>query len=317
MLIVNGKQLDLVNPKTELEKQVVSEMQEITKKFSLDKGGTISVVYPEEYIRYNKENKKPDKPASFKISFRDFLKSETGSQEWRYCTGTQQMPNRVTKYFPSFFLFEGSWVLGKGDIDLIYYLMKVYSRLKGGGNSGTQKPYIKIENKADEAKAANENTRKRLFIENAILNSIEEGGLGDEGVRSLAKSLFIPGASTKPEIEVIRAECIKLIKTQRDGYDLVKKAYDESRSGESEFKELVQELIDNNVVGVIQKGPSKAMWLLDTDGQPVNKICQLQNKKTAPKDEIQFAAYLSENPDDVEILKTTLETYLETRKGKA
>ena len=72
MLIVNGIALNLEQPVTVLEKRVKSEMAELKRQYGLGEGRSVTLAYPKEYLRPNKANGgKIDRPASFKIQFRD------------------------------------------------------------------------------------------------------------------------------------------------------------------------------------------------------------------------------------------------------
>jgi len=308
MLIVNGTVLNIGQPVTELEKRIKRQMAEIKEEFGLSSGKSINFVYPKEYLKVNKANGgKIDKPSSFKITFRDFFGDGNGSSEYRWCNGIQSPDGRAAQYFPKFHIFTGNWTLTEKDIDLIWYLLYVYSRTKDGKNiAANARPYIAIEDKVRDANAVIALRRKRAFIESALLNSQEDGGLSEEKLRELAMGMFIVGAD-KRDPSLLRSELLDIVDTQRGGYDLIKAAFDDQKSGSGIYKALTQKLIDNGIITDITKGTLTAYYYVDADGQPGSKIVNI--KKNEPH-AAQFALFLERDLEVVDILTNVLETKL-------
>lgn len=305
MLIVNGTILNLGQPTTDLEIQVKKQMAELKKEYGLNEGKAINFVYPKEYLRVNKANGgKIDRPASFKITFRDFFGDGNGTSEWRWCTGTQSPDGRNPIYFPKFYLFTGSWTLTEKDIDLIYYLLYIYSRTKGGKNiTANTRPYLAIEDVVKDAGEVVALRKRKSFVESAILNDEEEGGLPEGKLRVLALSLLISNADVK-DIDLLRRELLDIVDLQKGGYELIKKAYDEQNSGIGEFRALTQQLLDAKIIELQTRGTTTAYYFVDADGKIGSKITNI--KKNQPNAE-QFAKYLSEDADTVDILTKALE----------
>lgn len=305
MLIVNGTILNLSQPTTDIEIQVKKQMAELRKEYGLSEGKAINFVYPKEYLRANKANGgKIDRPASFKITFRDFFGDGNGTSEWRWCTGTQSPDGRNPIYFPKFYLFTGSWTLTDKDIDLIYFLLYIYSRTKGGKNTGANtRPYLAIEDVVKDAGEVVALRKRKSFVESAILNDEEEGGLPEGKLRVLALSLLISNADIK-DIDLLRRELLDIVDLQKGGYELIKKAYDEQSSGIGEFRALTQQLLDAKIIELQTRGTTTAYYFVDADGKIGSKITNI--KKNQPNAE-QFAKYLSEDADTVDILTKALE----------
>lgn len=153
MLIINGKVLDLSNPKTESEVRVKKEMEELAEKLGLkEKGKTVVIVYPKEHIYPNKENPlKPHKPNSIKIQYRISVPTSVGREEWIYAQGIKRDNRDQLITTPNGRNFNGTLILSINDIDLIYFL-SIHPKMKGSENA-TGIPYMQFEDAVSDAKA--------------------------------------------------------------------------------------------------------------------------------------------------------------------
>ncbi len=302
MLKVGSKVLDLSNPTTDIEKKVVERIEEIREQYKLDAGNKLMFVYPARYIMPDKANPgKFDKPASIKIQFRDIVRDKkAGAVEWRWfesTTGSDEKGN--LRYNPNTYFFSGTWTLGEEHMDLIYFLLDIYSHTEGGKNwSEGVSVYIAVDDKIKEAADYEKNQKATLLVQNAIFG--EATGLTEENLRLLAGAAGVVQyreldlGILKKQLHIILskdlANATSLINNMRKG------------SKNVEYVALVQELKDANIV--IMKGVGKTREWFFTEGEGVGmKIMKVVGGSTP---ESQLADYIEADESLAEDLKARL-----------
>jgi len=202
MLIRGTTTLDISEPKTEVELQVVKRMSEIIEKYELEDGGLIRFAYPKRFLIPNpaqhvKENKnKIMKPRSLKIILNDVVRSRQGTIGWRYCNSVTQVKDNKQRFNPEYIFFNGELSLGIKDIELIYYFLDLYSRTEGGKNQDKNiPPYIVLVDYSMEAETYNSEKAAQLTLDNALFGP-EGLALRDDLVRALAGAVHLPAYET-------------------------------------------------------------------------------------------------------------------------
>jgi len=218
MLIVNNRILNLTDPKTEQEKRVAKELAQLVEDYKLSEDAVVSIVYPKGYITANKHNpSRPHKPASFKISYRDVLRTPTGTEDWRFAERVDPGKNDIgNNYSPAGNMFTGSWQLDIGQADLLYFLLNISSRMEGGKNaSNGKRPYMVVENKVADAQAFADKEIESAVIKMSILKEMNEVKL-----RAFAKSIGISTADSE-DLALLRKTTYGIVSIDKDGYKKV------------------------------------------------------------------------------------------------
>ncbi len=257
MLKVGDQILNLTNPQTDTERDVAKRFKEIISQYKLDEGGSVKFVYPDRYLTPNKavQNKgKIDKPASFRILFRDIVRSEKGASEWKYFETVVGSGDK-RKFIPDGMFFDGNLVLTIKDIDKIFFLLDICSRLENGKNViQGRSPYLTVDDtlkKADEFAAIQ---KQEYAIRSAIYGD-DSVCLGEDSVRLLAGAIGIQGADTQ-NVTLLRKQTFEIL--MRDKATAVKRIDEVKKSDRfPEMLKLVNELNDNKLIAVEGYGVGK------------------------------------------------------------
>jgi len=296
MLIVNNKILNLTDPKTEQEKRVSKELAQLVEDYKLSEGNIVSVVYPKEYIKENKNNKsRPYKPASFKISYRDVLRTPSGTEDWRFAERVDPGKNDIgSNYSPAGNIFTGSWQLGIESADLLYFLLNISSRMEGGKNaSNGKRPYMVVENKVADAKAFASKEIEIAYIKLSILQDMSE-----EKLRTFAKQVGINTAETE-DLSLLRKTTYGIVSIDKDGYKKVSAFMGvKSTPVESELMKDAMELAFKAIsTGVLELRKNEYVF---TGGD--QKDQPFFNTGNKPDKEKQLATFLAKSPVEFDLL---------------
>jgi hypothetical protein len=268
-MLKHGKQeLNLSQPTTDVEKRVNSRMEEIISEYKLDQGNKIQFVYPKRYLLKSKHPLnigKIDKPASIGIKYRDVVREKTGAVEWRWYESTSGSDEKGTlRYNPTGIPFAGSWSLGIDRIDLIFFLLDIYSHTEGGKNWTPDKvAFIAIDDKIKDAAEFGKNRKLSLLLENAIYG--EAIGLNDENLRILAGATGVIGYR-ETDIDVIRKQTYGILSK-----DLVHAAelINNMKKGNKnpEYTAMVIDLKEKNIVMLKGVGKTRKWYFVEGDVQ--------------------------------------------------
>jgi hypothetical protein len=306
MLIVDGKVLDIKNPKTEVEKQVAKSFDDIKNRYGLLKGKKIHFTFPKKYLVPNRHDPmKIDKPRGFRIRYKTTLHTPTGTETWVYAKNIGRDKNGSPKYLPPARMFSGDVYLGLNDIDEIYFLLYKYSRIEGGAISSSLPKFIAIHDPEVEASLEIEKTQERILLESMLYLEPASGGLSDDSVIKLAQKIMIPGIQAKSSA-LLRKEVLTLLKKTVGGVEILKEFLGETKNDPVVGKPkqspsislaMGQELIDAEEQKVISfytvAGSSGWRWL--KDGKPDGKICTVIDKDQKYEE---LAAHFASNSDD-------------------
>lgn len=301
MLVVNNKILNLSEPKTSTEVRIAKELRELIEKYKLEDGNTVSIVYPKEYFKQNKHNPgKPYKPASFKISFRDVVRGNTGTEQWRWASGVDSTRDgEPSRYYPTSHMFNGSWQFGLAEADLLYFLINFSSRLKGGKNDKEGKrPYMEIENKVSDAQAFADTMLHDSYIKMTIFDPEK---MSDKKLVEYAKTLGISSAENDAPV-ILRKTVFGIISADKKGYDKLKAFLgpkEQVNEDMAPFNELIDRALNNHI---IELADNKWVW---ANGDHKGKVICAVGSKNAKADE-QLALFLSKSKTAVEALTEAL-----------
>ena len=297
MLIVNNKILNLTDPKTEQEKRVARELAQLVADYKLEEGKIVSIVYPKEYIKANKDNpSRPYRPASFKISYRDVLRTATGSEDWRFAERVDPGKNDIGQnYSPNGNVFTGSWQLGLGQADLLYFLLNISSRMEGGKNTASKKrPYMVVENKVVDAQNFAEKELESAYLRITLFKDLTE-----EKLRAFAKHIGLNSFETE-ETDILKKTLYTIVSADKNGYKKLSSFVGGKKAAQNdedikEFSELAVAAISK---GVIELQKTQYVYMSGAlAGQPLFNTGNKTQKEKA------LALFLSNSPEETETLK--------------
>jgi len=257
MLFKNGERQHL--NKNEIDKLV----SQFHNKFP------VRVVYPPDRIvpSLSRNNIMPDMPNSISFDLRSIVKTDEGTEEWRYAESTIIDADGRVKYIPKKFIFNGSRLLGREDIELIYFLFTKSPYCLGGKNQGKNVKFM-FEDLVSEAEKKAE--KKAISSKIDVLLFNKDIGLSIDNIRTLAKAMFISGVDDMADAQV-RVMLDKKIGDSEENME----RFLELVNADIEIKARsnIQKVIDS---GKIRLDSRKAVWYWQTDtpGRPV-QICRI------------------------------------------
>jgi hypothetical protein len=86
----------------------------------------VKITYPPERIKKStlKHNRLPDKPNSISFDLKALVRTDKGTQEWRYAENVLLDNVGRKRYVPRKFKYSGVRLLDRNEIELIYFLLK-------------------------------------------------------------------------------------------------------------------------------------------------------------------------------------------------
>lgn len=178
MLIKNG----------EIYKLTAQDHKDVKQRF---RKFPVRLVYPNRRVQPNRlaHNTLPDKPNSISFPLEATLKTETGTERWRYCENRIVQTNGAERYMPPNLYFKGSMVLDAHDIELLWWLWKVCPHLENGENYNGKVPKCAIEDLVGEAEIKADREERMATVKALIYST--QVGLGEKRLRQVAKAYFI------------------------------------------------------------------------------------------------------------------------------
>ena len=233
----------------------------------------VKVVYPPERIVKSRlpHNRLPDKPNSISFDLKSIVKTDTGTEVWRYAEEVLIDDHGNKKYTPKKFRFSGSRYLTRGDIDLIYFLLYKSEYCKGGVNQGSRVKFM-FEDLVTEAEKKAEKKALEAKIGNLLYS--KEYGLDEEKLRAVAKAYFIKNVDTLtlPQVRI-----------------LIEQKIHASKGGTTQFFDMVDDDIELNKRNSIQRAIDKKIifydmgrksWFWNTAEGKTELICKVPPSKS-------------------------------------
>jgi hypothetical protein len=176
----------------------------------------VKMIYPPDRIQKSRlpHNRLPDKPASLSFKLRSVVKTDMGTQIWRYAENVVVGDHGKKKYMPANFVFEGEKWLKRDDIELIFFLLRKCEHCSGGDNN-TGKVMFMFEDLVTEAEKRAEKKEKESRLDILLYN--KEYGMEEERLRDIAMALDITVAD-KSLAQVKNAISDK-VHTMKNGFD--------------------------------------------------------------------------------------------------
>lgn len=301
MLICNGTRIDLQKDEG-IHKWVKTRINKIIADHKLNKGGTVVIDYVKSLITIDPVTKKKHKPSSIGIDFYEKLFNEDKEfqelQEWRYCDSFTERIGKKALYYPSGLTLSGSRNLGFKDVELIFFLKHISSRVEGNANSsGKNKKYIRFEDKFKEAEDWRQEEQTKAYIKNCIIADPINGGLKDHDIRNIAAALIMGNARNENyPITMLRKELYDLVTMHPTSHQKVSELIG-TVNGEAvklmgdiaEAKQL--KLID------VRKVSNQPHWVyLNKDGSTAVKIVKIPAGVPTPEDFLKM--WLLDNPNE-------------------
>jgi hypothetical protein len=142
----------------------------------------IKMIYPPDRIKKSRlpHNRLPDKPASLSFKMRAIVKTDKGTEIWRYADNMVIGEHGARKYMPANLIFEGEKWLKRDDIELIFFLLRKCEHCAGGDNN-TKKVMFMFEDLVTEAEKRAEKKELESKIDLLLYN--KEYGLPEEKLR--------------------------------------------------------------------------------------------------------------------------------------
>ncbi len=235
----------------------------------------VKVIYPPERVHKNrlKHNAgKLDQPKSISFDLKSTVRTEKGTEVWRYAENVITDNKGNKKYTPKKFLFSGARYLRKVDIELIYFLLKKSEYCKGGDNEG---PIVKFM--FEDLVSAAEKKAEKKEIETKVSNLIysKEVGLPENRLRAVAVA-FCGISTSKDEYTLAQVKMLlydKIMSTP-EGPD----RFFNMTENEINARMDIQKVID---MGVLKFNDVKRTWSWQTTGEKGSmQICKVAPNKT-------------------------------------
>jgi len=216
MLLCNGVRIDTTK-KEGIHQWVKSRMDQLVKEYKLNRGQMATIDYLKSAIVVDPVTKKKTKPASLGIDFYEKYFNEDKDyqeiQEWRYCDSMTERIGQKPLFYPSGLSISGARSFGFKDIELIFFLKYISSRVENGeNNKGNNKKYFRFEDKFKEAEEWRKEEQVKAYIKNCLIGDETTGGLKDKDIRNIAAALIMSRARDEDyPISFLRKELYDLV----------------------------------------------------------------------------------------------------------
>lgn len=173
----------------EIYKMTPADHKEIKKMYPKF---PIRLIYPESRVKTSKSkhNRLPDKPNSISFPYKATVKTDTGTESWRYAENKIIGTNGRTIWQPHNLILRGSMILEKSDIEMVFWLVKCCPFLEGGQNWNKKIPKCVIEDLRGTAEKKALKEEEMATVKAMIYSS--KMGLGEKKLRLIAKAYFVP-----------------------------------------------------------------------------------------------------------------------------
>jgi hypothetical protein len=204
----------------------------------------VKVVYPPERIQKSrlKHNRLPDKPNSISFDLKSVVRTDTGTEVWRYAEEVIIDNNGNKKYTPKKFKFNGARYLDRSDIDLIYFLLNKSEYCRDGKNQGKMVKFV-FEDLVTEAEKKAEKKALEAKIDTLLFN--REDGLSEAKLREVAGAYFIKNVDTLTvhQVSIVVGEKIHSTKGGIDKFfDMI------GNDEELKTRNSIQKAINKNLI---------------------------------------------------------------------
>lgn len=279
----------------------------------------VKVVYPPERIVKSRlpHNKLPDKPNSISFDLKSTVKTQRGSEVWRYADDVIYDGKGKRKYVPKKFRFDGKRYLDRDDIELIYFLLEKCEHRMYSDEELKKNPFLKqprqpkfiFEDLVTEAEKKAE--AKALESKITVLLYNKDLGLPEERLRKVAKAYGVRGVDTLTLAQVKILLENKIHDKKFGGPD---KFFDMvNADDELDARSAIQNVIDNNLI--FYDAP-KTTWFWNTEGEKgKTQICRV-SRADIPM-EVLYERYKGDNSfkEDIDALNLSKSKRIKKNAG--
>lgn len=222
-------------------------------------GFPVRIKYPDNRIKKNSKNPRPDEPASISIPMVANVRTDMGSEEWRYAENRIDLPdNGGVRWTPHNLLLQSKRTLTEKDVELVYWLIYACPYLENGKNWNGRVPKISFE---DLLGSANRKaTRESDLAEVKTLIYNDKLGLGEDKVRLLAKAYFINNVDELSINQVRIALDQHVFREKTDGMEKFKELVDAEQT--LKIKANIQMAVDHRII-TFNRAKKSWYWVSD------------------------------------------------------
>jgi hypothetical protein len=305
----------------ELFKRTTKEDKDSYEKFCrefdkhLDQYGRIRQDKP-IILKYASHLIKPDMdnpgkilmPKSMKLNFvvNSFYNGQMAEVRYSRTAGIPQRDGSLK------FTDNGTQVVGGRlaitDNDLAYFIWRFSSQIVTKvENSSNPLAFFEVENPEGERRAIARKKNMESTITARLWNEMEDGGLSDEAIKTVAKNFMIPNVDAMDDINELKLMLEKLIKLNPSNADIFLTLTDKKNAPKEEIAErrsIIANAIENGIIS--QDSIRKSFFMMGPDGKPEGKpIFTYQKGEKDPKGAL-FIYLEGKNPEMLDELKNLL-----------
>ncbi len=254
----------------ELSKQ---EIEEFIAEFQIKKF-PVRLKYVPEMYHASKDNDKPDRPRSVNLPWLETVNEGTGINAYRYAESVNPGGiNQPPVYYPHREMVHEVMVIGRHEIEKLWFMLKYSKHLKGGKNAAQSlNTYLVLEDKKAEAMVKIDADREIVNLKALLYDSSK---LRDDEVSDLGKALYIDGINEMEREEIVMTilAAINLAQNKAEYCKTVRMllANETAAAGENV---IIQDAVDYGVVMFIK---GKGVFFKDDKGQPDEMICRVKS----------------------------------------
>lgn len=194
------------------------------------------------------------------------------------------------------------------DNDLAYFVWRFSSQIVTKlENSNNPLAFFEIENPEGERRAIARKKNMESTITARLWNEMEDGGLSDEMIKTVAKNFMIPNVDAIEDINELKLMLEKLIKFNASNADIFLSLTDKKNAPKEEIAErrsIIANAIENGIIS--QDSIRKSFFMMGPDGKPEGKpIFVYQKGEKDPKGAL-FIYLEGKNPEMLDELKNLL-----------
>lgn len=194
------------------------------------------------------------------------------------------------------------------DNDLAYFVWRFSNQIVTKvENMNNPLAFFEIENPEGERRAIARKKSMESTITARLWNEMEDGGLSDESIKTVAKSFMIPNVDAMEDINELKLMLEKLIKFNAENADIFLTLTDKKNAPKEEIAErrsIIANAIENGIIS--QDSIRKSFFMMGPDGKPEGKpIFTYQKGEKDPKGAL-FIYLEGKNPEMLDELKNLL-----------
>jgi hypothetical protein len=277
-----------------------AEIDQFIEEFELKKF-PVRFKYVPELFTDSKDNEKPDRPRSIMLPWLETVNEGTGINAYRYAENVNPGGiNQPPVYYPHREMVNEVLVVGRHEIEKIWFLLKYSKHVKGSKNAAQSlNTYLVVEDKRAEAKIKIDAEKEIINLKSLLY---DESKLKDDEVKDLAKALYMDGSDELSREEIVEA-IISAVNVAQNKSEYCKNirmllSNDTVRAGDNV---LIQDSVDYDVVMFVR---GKGVFFKDAKGQPDELICRV---KSGVDWKIGFSDYLAKNVKAKELIMREVE----------